>query len=68
MAYTFQSSESEDFTIPEMQNGKVVGTIGHIRVKPSGVLWADKGGHQWHRLSIAEFAALAKKHGKKQSM
>jgi hypothetical protein len=40
--------------------------IGHIRVKPSGVLWAPKGSHNWHRVSLEDFAAFMEKNGSKQ--
>jgi hypothetical protein len=36
--------------------------------QPSGVLWADKSGQEWYRLSVEDFGKLAKKYGKKQSM
>lgn len=65
MAYSFKLPESQDFTIVDADDG---GIVGHIRVKPSGVLWADKSGHKWHRLSIKEFSDLAKKYGKPQKM
>jgi hypothetical protein len=68
MAYVFKVSESQDFTIIDEKPNKKPETVGHVRVKPSGVLWADKSGQDWYRLSISDFATLAKKFGKKQTM
>lgn len=65
MAYSFKLPESQDYTIIDTDNGSV---IGHIRIKPSGVLWAEKSSRTWHKLSIKEFSELAKKHGKQQKM
>jgi hypothetical protein len=41
-------------------------TIGHIRVKPSGILWAPKDAKVWHGLSLKRFATFCERHGKKQ--
>ena len=65
MAYAFKLPESQDYTVIDADTGA---TEGHIRIKPSGVLWRGKSGQDWYRLSIKEFGELAKKHGKKQSM
>jgi hypothetical protein len=40
--------------------------IGSIRVKPSGVLWAPKGSHDWYGLNLKQFADFMEKNGKKQ--
>lgn len=45
------------------EDGKV---IGHIRVKPSGVLWCPKSSHQWYGLTLEQFANYAEKNGRKQ--
>ena len=66
MAYAFRASESQDFTIIDLNDENKI--IGHVRVKPSGILWADKSGQTWYRLSIKKFAELAKKHGTEQGM
>lgn len=60
---SFLPSKVQDHTIVDA-DGK---TAGHIRVKPSGVLWSPKDGKVWYGLSLAEFAKLAILHGKKQS-
>ncbi len=41
--------------------------VGHIRVKPSGVLWAPKGAKVWFGLSIKKFNELMEREGKKQN-
>jgi hypothetical protein len=61
MANKFRGPESQDFTIVDDD-----GVVGHIRVKPSGVLWAPKNSQTWHRLSLERFAELATKHGAEQ--
>ncbi|MBI2827012.1 MAG: hypothetical protein HYX69_20235 [Planctomycetia bacterium] len=40
--------------------------VGHIRVKPSGVLWAPKNGKVWHGLPIEKFGELMEREGKTQ--
>jgi hypothetical protein len=40
--------------------------VGHIRVKPSGVLWAPKNGKKWHGVSLSEFAAFMEANGTMQ--
>jgi hypothetical protein len=65
MAYAFKLPESQDYTVIDADTGS---TEGHIRIKPSGVLWKGKSGQTWYRLSLKEFAELAVKHGKKQKM
>jgi hypothetical protein len=66
VAYAFKSAESENFTIVEIKKGKKPRTVGHVRVKPSGVLWAGKSGQTYYRLSIKKFGELAEKYGTKQ--
>jgi hypothetical protein len=41
-------------------------TVGAIRVKPSGVLWAPKGSHRWYGLSLVEFAEYMEENGHPQ--
>jgi hypothetical protein len=65
MAYAFKLPESQDYTVIEANTDA---NVGHIRNKPSGVLWRKKSGQNWYRLSIENFGELAKKHAKKQSM
>jgi hypothetical protein len=65
MAFAFKLPESQDYTVID---ANTEATKGHIRIKPSGILWKGKSGQKWYRLSIEEFGKLAEKHGKKQSM
>jgi hypothetical protein len=58
MAKAFRAPISVTFQIVEA--GKVV---GHIRVRPSGILWRRKGKHTWRRVTIDQFATFARRHG-----
>ena len=59
---SFRPKKYEDHAIVD-GNGKVV---GHIRVKPSGILWSPKNGKDWYGIGLAEFAAYLEGNGKKQ--
>ena len=59
---SFRPKKVADHEIIDSE-GKVV---GHIRVKPSGVLWSPKNGKDWFGVSLNEFAAFLEKNGKKQ--
>lgn len=59
---SFKSRKFEDHQIVDAK-GKIV---GHIRVKPSGVLWSPKGGKDWYGISLDKFAAFMEEHGRKQ--
>jgi hypothetical protein len=58
----FAPRKFEDFTIVDESNA----TVGHIRVKPSGVLWARKNAKVWHGVPLAKFSEFMEKEGKKQ--
>ena len=45
------------------EEGKVV---GHIRVKPSSILWSPGKGKDWYGISLAQFAKHVQENGKKQ--
>lgn len=60
---SFRPRKYEDHEIVDASK-KVV---GHIRVKPSGILWSPKNGKDWYGVSLAEFAAFIEESGKKQS-
>lgn len=60
---SFRPKKYEEHEIVDSEN-KVV---GHIRVKPSGVLWSPKNGKDWYSIPLAKFAAYAEEHGKKVS-
>jgi len=52
----------EDFEIVGDDNR----VVGHIRIKPSGVLWAPSNAKVWYGVSLSEFAAYMEQNGKKQ--
>lgn len=58
---SFRPNKFEDHEIVD-SNNKVV---GHIRVKPSGILWSPKNGKDWYGISLADFAAYVEANGKK---
>ena len=58
---SFRPSKFEDHEIVDDKN-KVV---GHVRVKPSGILWSPKNGRDWYGISLADFAAHMEENGKK---
>ncbi|MEG0634355.1 MAG: hypothetical protein RR517_17620 [Pseudomonas sp.] len=60
---SFRPRKFEDHEIVDSE-GRVV---GHIRVKPSGVLWSPKNGKGWLGVSLADFAAFMEANGDKQS-
>lgn len=59
---SFSPSKVQDTTIVDTE-GKIV---GHIRLKPSGVLWAPSNSKVWYGLSLDQIDTLAKEQGKKQ--
>ena len=59
---SFRSRKFEDF---EIVDGKKR-TVGHVRVKPSGILWAAKDWKVWYGVSLNQFASFAREEGKKQ--
>jgi hypothetical protein len=59
---SFRPRKFEDFEIIDDES-KVV---GHIRVKPSGVLWAPPKAKVWYGVSLEDFAAFMEKNGKRQ--
>jgi hypothetical protein len=61
---SFRPKKYEDHEIVDA-GGKVV---GHVRVKPSGILWSPKNGKDWHGVSLTDFAAYMVANGKKQKM
>lgn len=59
---SFRPRKYEDHEIVDDKN-KVV---GHIRVKPSGILWSPKNGKDWYGVSLNEFSLYMEENGKKQ--
>lgn len=60
---SFRPRKYEDHEIVD-DKSKVV---GHIRVKPSGILWSPKNGKDWYGISLNEFSSYMEKNGKKQN-
>jgi len=58
----FKPRKFEDFEIVDPE-GLVV---GHIRVKPSGVLWARANSKVWHGVGLKRFAQFMEAKGRKQ--
>lgn len=40
--------------------------VGHVRVKPSGILWSPADGQDWYGISLSAFAKHLEENGKKQ--
>ena len=59
----FNPEKFHDFTIVDDDSQ----VVGHIRVKPSSVLWAPKNSKLWHGISLDRFSSLMEEHGRRQS-
>lgn len=59
---SFEPRKFEDHTIVDSRGRRV----GHVRVKPSGILWSPSSGHDWYRISLAKFNTFMTKNGTKQ--
>lgn len=60
---SFRPRKYEDHEIVDAKNQ----VVGHVRVKPSSILWSPKNGKDWYGVSLAEFAKFVETNGKKQS-
>lgn len=60
---SFRPRKYEDHEIVDPE-GRVV---GHIRVKPSGVLWSPKNGKGWYGVRLEAFAEFMEENGEKQT-
>lgn len=58
----FRPRKYEDF---EIVNGDEK-VVGHVRIKPSGILWAPSNAKMWHGVSLAAFAKFMEKSGVKK--
>jgi hypothetical protein len=58
----FRPRKFEDFEIVDGDYH----VVGHIRVKPSGILWAPPNGKTWYGVSLAVFSKYMQENGKKQ--
>jgi hypothetical protein len=59
---SFRPRKYEDHEIVD-NKGKV---IGHVRVKPSSILWSPKNGKDWYGISLSNFSKHVEEYGKKQ--
>jgi hypothetical protein len=59
---SFRPRKYEDFHIVDDQNR----VVGHIRVKPSGVLWAPADAGLWYGVKLSEFAKYMEENGERQ--
>jgi hypothetical protein len=59
---SFRPRKFEDHEIVDTEQR----VVGHIRVKPSSVLWSPKNGKDWYGISLDAFADFLEKNGKKQ--
>jgi len=59
---SFEPRKYEDHIIVDSRRRRV----GHVRVKPSGILWSPSPGHDWYRVSLAKFDAFMVENGTKQ--
>jgi hypothetical protein len=60
---SFRPRKFEDFEIVNEQE-KVV---GHIRVKPSGILWAPSNAKVWYGVSLKDFSEYMESNGKSRT-
>ena len=58
----FRPRKFEDFEIVDAS----AFVVGHIRVKPSGVLWAGPNSKVWYGVSLKVFQEFMEQNGKKQ--
>jgi hypothetical protein len=62
MANEFFPRKFEDFYIIDDDNK----TVGQIRVKPSGILWAPPRSRYWFRVDLQTFGEFMVQNGTKQ--
>ncbi len=59
---SFRPKKFEDHVIVDSKNK----TVGHVRVKPSTILWSPSNGKDWYGISIKKFGDYLKAEGRKQ--
>lgn len=59
---SFRPKKYEDFEIVDEEQR----VVGHIRVKPSGILWSGSSGKRWRGVSLDEFRQFMEDRGKRQ--
>jgi hypothetical protein len=58
----FRPRKFEDHEIIDIANR----VVGHVRVKPSGILWAPTNSRLWYGVTLEEFAEWIQARGKRQ--
>lgn len=58
----FRPRKFEDF---EIVNGSL-NIVGHVRIKPSGILWAPFNSKVWYGVSLNTFSEFMEENGRKK--
>jgi hypothetical protein len=58
---SFHPTKHADFTIVSRRH-----RVGHIRLKPSGILWAPLHSKVWYGVRLAKFAKYMETEGRRQ--
>ena len=58
--YKFSEPICYDHVIMDANGG---GKIGELRIKPSSILWKEKGAHKYRSASLDDFAAWIHRNG-----
>ena len=58
----FRPRKYEDHEIVDDDNR----VVGHIRVKPSGILWAPSNSKLWYGVSLEQFATWIEENGRRK--
>ena len=70
MARTLKKNKVNAFRPRKFHDHVIVNStgnvVGHIRVKPSGVLWSPSNGKVWYGLSLRKFADFIEQNGRPQ--
>jgi hypothetical protein len=70
MASTSKKNKVNSFRPQKFQDHVIVNStghvVGHIRVKPSGVLWAPSNGKVWYGVPLAKFVEFIESNGRTQ--
>jgi hypothetical protein len=61
---TFRPKKFEDFEIVSDDSKNEV--VGHIRIKPSGILWSPPHAKVWYGITLDQFKTFIEANGKKQ--
>jgi hypothetical protein len=59
MPNTFVAPKVQEFTI-QNDEGEI---LGHIKIRPSSILWREPEVAQWHRVRLTQFIKLARDEG-----